>query len=932
MFRTNKENSIKIKNKKLDKEASFAAALILLLSFSALLCGLPIVAASNPPLQIPTYAYLAISPDPTGVGQTVFLVMWLHMAPPTAAGNGGDRWKAFTVDITKPNGQTERLGPVNSDPTGSTFLAYTPDQIGTYTFVFKYPGQVLSLNNPTNGLPGATSPYINDTFLPSQTTTTLKVQTKPVNPVEEYPLPTRFWTRPVAGDNVAWTSIESNWLRGGQSGGYNLWQAGTGPNSAHILWTKPIEFGGVVGGNWAQGMGETDSAVSDVGFYSGGSYEGRFTNAIIMGGLLYYSDPLGHSNGGGGYTCVDLKTGQVKWHSDTLNIFNNTVPSVNGIAVSLIPAPSFGQLYDYESPNQHGVTGGILWQSSSASGVTTWQGFDAYSGKWIFNETYVPTGTDIYTDDGELVRYVLSYNTTSNTGTVALWNNTQEQMGLHNGLGTTTNAWQWRPVGKSVNMSLAYTWNVTLPNLSGNSAPAIVQILPGDIILGRSSAISAGVGDKFTPDPYTIWAISDKAANRGQLLWKVSYPAPSGNLTRRFLTVPIDPVNRVFIMSDVETMQFLGYSLDTGRLLWGPTNIPMRAFQYYGGGEGGGQRGVLAYGNVYIQGYGGEVFCLNAKTGDLIWRFNDTDSGVDTPWGLRPIFIATIADGKVYAFNNEHSPNSPLYKGNCIYCIDAYTGKEIYKMLGWSGQTGGPGTSTAILADGVLTYYNYYDNQIYAVGKGPSATTVDAPMSGVTLGQKLVLRGTITDQSAGAKAAVANGEFALVPAMSDADQAHWMQYIYMDKPMPTNAAGVTVHLTAIDPNGNFQDLGNATSDTLGNFAISYSPPVTGLYKVTATFEGSASYYGSEAGTAFVVSEAAKQVVNPAVVPTSAAPTTPPQTAAPTATAIVTVAPTPSPVVVPPANAAPTVTYIAIGLAIIIIIIAAAAAITLRRRK
>lgn len=691
MFRTSIEKKRRIHSPKLVKETILATTLALMLSFSALFAALPMTAASTPPIQIPTYAYLAISPNPTGVSQSVFLVAWLHMAPPTAAGNAGDRWKAFTVDITKPNGQTQRLGPIDSDPTGSTFFSYIPDQIGTYTFVFKYPGQVLSLYNPTNGLPGATSTYINDTFLPSQTTATLTVQQQPITPVETYPLPTIFWTRPIAGDNLAWASIASNWLRGGQSGGYNLWQNGEGPNSAHILWTTPIELGGVVGGNWAQGMGITDSAVPDVGFYSGGSYEGRFTNAIIISGLLFYSEPLGHSNSGGGYTCVDLKTGQVKWHSDTLNVYNNSVPSVNNVAVSLIAAPSFAQLYDYESPNQHGVTGGILWQSSSASGVTTWQGFDAFTGKWIFNETAVPGGTEVYSDDGEIVRYVINYNITTNTGWMALWNNTQEQMGLHLGLGTTTNAWQWRPAGKSVNMSRAYSWNVTLPNLSGNSAPAIVQILPGDIILGRSSAIAAGVGDKFTPEPFTIWAISDKPSTRGQLLWKQSYPAPSANLTRRFLTVPIDPVNRVFIMSDVETMQFLGYSLYTGQLLWGPTNIPMRAYQYYGGGEGGGQRGVIAYGNVYIQGYGGEVFCLNSKNGNLVWKYNNTDSGIDTPWGLRPIFIAAIADGKVYAFNNEHSPNNPLYQGNSIYCIDAHTGKEIYKMLGVGRSNGRSG-------------------------------------------------------------------------------------------------------------------------------------------------------------------------------------------------------------------------------------------------
>jgi outer membrane protein assembly factor BamB len=676
-------------------------------------------------------------------------------------------------------------------------------------------------------------------------------------------------------------------------------------------------------------MGFQDGAVPQVGSYSGGSYEGRFTNALILNGLLFFPDPLGHSNNGGGYTAVDLKTGEVKWHSDTLNVFNNTVPSVNNVAVPLIPAPSFGQLYDYESPNQHGVTGGILWQSTTASGVTTWQGFDAFTGKWIFNETGVPGGTDVYSNDGELVRYVLSYSTASNTGWLALWNNTQEQMGLHLGLGTTTNAWQWRPAGKSVNMSNAYSWNVSLPNLSGNANPAIVQILPGDLILGRSSGIAAGVGDKFTPEPYTMWAISDKPSNRGQLLWKVSYPAPAANITRRFLTVPIDPLNRMFIMSDVETMQFLGYNLDTGQRIWGPTNIPMRAYQYYGGGEGGGQRGVIAYGNVYIQGYGGEIFCIDAKNGNLVWRYNNTEGGVDTPWGLRPIFIGAIADGKVYAFNNEHSPNSPLYLEQCVYCIDAFTGKEIYKMIGWAGQTGGPGTSTMVLADGVVVYYNYYDNRLYAVGKGPSKVTIDAPMTAASLGQKVVLRGSITDQSAGAKAAIASGEFSVVPCMSDADQAKWMEYIFMQKPKPANAKGVAVHLTATDPNGNFQDIGTATSDGFGNFAITWTPPVPGLYTVTAKFDGSESYYESESGTSFVVGDAAPA---PAVTPTPTSPLPTQPSTGPTPTPVSPTPVSPSPTVAPPpAAATPVETYIAIGVAVIVVI-AVAAALVLRKRK
>jgi hypothetical protein len=70
-----------------------------------------------------------------------------------------------------------------------------------------------------------------------------------------------------------------------------------------------------------------------------------------------------------------------------------------------------------------------------------------------------------------------------------------------------------------------------------------------------------------------------------------------------------------------------------------------------------------------------------------------------------------------------------------------------------------------------------------------------------------------------------------------------------------NAKGVTVHLTAIDPNNNFQDIGYVTTDIYGNYATLWTPPVPGLYVVTATFEGSNSYYGSSAETAFGVEEA-----------------------------------------------------------------------------
>ena len=281
---------------------------------------------------------------------------------------------------------------------------------------------------------------------------------------------------------------------------------------------------------------------------------------------------------------------------------------------------------------------------------------------------------------------------------------------------------------------------------------------------------------------------------------------------------PIDPVNRVWTTTTAEDMQYQGYSLADGSNMW-TTDIATRPMQFFGSGEGGGPRGVTAYGNIYVQGFGGEIFCYNAANGNLVWRFNNTNGGLETNWGLRPIFISAVADGKIYVFNNEHSPNAPLFRGNKVYALDAFTGEEIWSMFGWSGQTGGQGGSTAVLADGCLSYYNYYDNCMYVVGKGSSATTIAASPKISTFG-KVVIEGKVIDTSAGTK----DNE------QQQDSQTVFQQYLTQvwhngcntftcNQPAPTNVTGVEVTISVVDPNGNYYNVGTTTSDTSGNFKL-----------------------------------------------------------------------------------------------------------------
>ena len=58
-----------------------------------------------------------------------------------------------------------------------------------------------------------------------------------------------------------------------------------------------------------------------------------------------------------------------------------------------------------------------------------------------------------------------------------------------------------------------------------------------------------------------------------------------------------------------------------------------------------------------------------------------------------------------------------------------------------------------------------------------------------------------------------------VPAVSDASQSEWMLYVYKQFSQPTNATGVPVSIDAVDPNGNYIHLGDATSDSSGTIQL-----------------------------------------------------------------------------------------------------------------
>ena len=637
----------------------------------------------------------------------------------------------------------------------------------------------------------------------SNAETTLTVQEEQIANPPTYPLPTEYWTRPIEGQNTAWASVASNWLQSPQI--FNAYQPdGLAPNSAHVMWTKPYSFGGVVGGSY-----DNDG----VTYYSGSVYESKFNYPIIMNGLLFYTLARGNDGSGGGYACVDLRTGEELW-------WQNYTSSSGGMMSSVI---SFGQLLDFEAANQHGVIpNGYLWAVSGGKANV----YDSLTGNWLFTLTDVPSGTLVYGANGEITQYVL--NTAGKW--LALWNSsTVQDFGGGGAFGTV--AASWRPVGKTANASTAYSWNSTIPALPAGST--IWQVFPGDLVLGTTS----------TTTDYTVWAISLKPDSRGALLWTKDYALPSGNITRSRGVV--DPVNRVFIMFDKETISYTGYSIDNGNKLWGPTpsENPWNMYGWI-------RDRSTAYGKLFTAGYSGEVHCYDTKDGSLLWNYN-ASSGLASPYLNYPLTLEAIADGKIYVGTTEHSSNAPYWKGSQIRCLNATTGEEIWTLASTSSANG------AAIADGYYVNLNYYDMQMYCIGKGPTQTTVSAPNLAASSGQSVIIRGTVTDISAGTEqneqaARFPNG----VPVASEVSMKDWMGYVYQQKSLPTNFTGVQVTINVIDSNGNYRTIGTTTTDENGAYSLQWMPDIEGMYKVMASFAGTNGYWPSHSETSFAVDPAA----------------------------------------------------------------------------
>ncbi len=813
-----------MKNQKNHISSAIALVLVLILSASALIAIVPVASAAV--VQIETNAYVMLSPNPVGIGQQV-LVSYRIDKVRIGATDITNHFEGFSVTITKPDGTTETKGPLGVDSTSGSWFTFTPTQVGTYTFQTHFPAQWA------NGT-AASGPY-NYLYKASDSSIVpLTVQQNPIEGIPNNPLPTNAWTRPINAENKNWDTIADNWLMrcyDTPNRGFCMTCAvspyTSAPNSAHILWSKPIIFGGEAGGKFI-----------DASYYTGLSYE-QFYTPLILEGRIIYTDHGPTTTTPFGTRILDLYTGEEIMFLDGVDII-------------------FAQVLKIDNPNEHGLIA-YLWSTSGRSPNAVLNMYDAFSGRQILTVENVTWGglggfnggPTTFGPKGEILSY--SFTGTGGNQKLVCWNSSKA---IYSRGGIDT----WSPAyGSTIDGNRGIEYEVAIPNIPGLSISAVHE----GYILAQARDTN-----RF---PYVYTDVGINAAT-GQILWTKDRT----EIYQAFFAQATSIHDGMYVMRDEGKMVTYAYSIQTGNQLWVTDPLPngWGIFEY--------QRDI-AYGKVYTTGYTGAVRAYDATTGQLAWEYDMGSAGYETVYGTWPTYNGfTIADNKIFLSNDEHSPDSVLWRGGKLYALSTNDGSVVWSIAGMM--------RNPVVSDGLLTALNSYDGQVYTFGKGPSATTVTAPDVVVSQGTGVMIKGSVTDQSPGQKN---------TPAVADESMSAWMEYLYMQRPMPSNVKGVQVVLTAIDPNGITQNIGTVTTDMSGNFGFMWTPSATGQYQIKATFMGTNSYSSSYATTYVGIGSASSSA---------------------------------SPSVAPPPEAAPSTDIYIIVAAVAVIIVVAAVAVVLRKRK
>ncbi|MGB9960489.1 MAG: PQQ-binding-like beta-propeller repeat protein [Candidatus Bathyarchaeales archaeon] len=754
----------------------------------------------TPNATLTPLACLNIRPNPVGLNQIFLVNMWTAPAP----GANRKHWN-YTLTITKPNGSKVVIVMDSYVADGTAWFEYIADQEGEWKFKFDFLGTYYPAGRyyngyivtNTSGTLYTESVYYQPSSSPEVTLTVKKDYVALSWP--ESPLPTDYWTRPVSPENREWWVIMGNYPWHGQAPGpfgekalavwdelYPGCSKYWNPRQFFTPYVQGPESPHIV---WKRQV--------DLGGIVGGAFGLEYFTWPVSGGPM----PSIIFQGRGYITltkafngkvqnvwqCYDLRTGEVYWE-----LIGVTPPTVIEYSVQAATVP--GEQPRRETPNLVYIGGGYLVK------------YNPFTGAVARNESISPLTTGTYYRNG----YVLSVQ---DLGAAAAPNRYR----LIN----------WTTLGTATTFKSRIKTNISWP----------LSTLPGTVDFSVNIAVniaSITVGGAYLKQNVTAYDLKT-----GAKLWSkiINEPPYSGGCN-------VADHGKVAVLSAYG--YYVGFDLLSGDQVWKSDTM-----DYPWDECGWGVYSVRsAYGMFFREAMSG-VYAFNWTNGKIVWKFEApalfpyeaeyTGRNGTTVYPFNSHSI--IADGKLYVYNGEHSPDTPLNRGYGTYCVNVTTGELIWKIMiqgrAWGGTAG-----DLIVADGYLSLTST-DGYLYVIGKGKSQTTVAVSQDVVSKGSTVLVKGSVLDMSPAQPG---------TPCVSKESMSTWMEYLH--KQMPINGVygnatiiGVPVTLTAIGDDGSYIDIGTVVTDGYsGTFAVSWTPPEEGTYRIVASFAGDDSYGSSSAAT------------------------------------------------------------------------------------
>ncbi len=773
--------------------------------------SVPLPSGVTANLTLDTIPHMSFRPNPVGVGQNVLINLWIQ--PPLHVARYFK--DAFKVTMTAPDG-TQTSKTTSSYRADSTaWMEFAPDKVGNWTLKFDFLGAYFPAgnytiyqgaffydpNNPVVNFP--TSVY----YKPSSYEAKLIVQQEQVPGWPISPLPTDYWTRPVSPENREWWQVLGNYPSTGFVGGGELWPNDTNiysgcntysyaytpyaqaPNSAHIVWKRVGAFGGLYGPGFGQDSMTSGGGTPSI-IYQGRCYQSLTKVAQVNVNGIYYDQPTTV------WQCYDLRTGEVYWEQ-------TGVPAAQWIIYepgwAEVPGgdPSFGRnAYLATIQNLGGTAGGRLIK------------YNPYTGAVAQNISIAPFTSGTYWGCSDNAYFY----SVQNIGNITNPNYRLINWTAHGDAG---------PSGSTINLSLRVVTNTSWPWASLGTVD-----YEAGYAVSTLGITNPATGQGTASVSMDTWIMGARLSD-GQLLYNKSTGVGWG-------TFPASCADHGKFAARFNDGHWHCFDMATGSQVWTSedTTFPWGTFGCYGS---------QSYGGMLISNQYDGVAAFDWNTGKLSWFYQykvqypyENPYEDNYPWFTG---VGQIADGKLYTYNTEHTTTQPVTRDWRMHCINITTGEPIWSIDG--------SMSPGALADGYLTASNTYDGYMYIFGKGKSATTVTAPDKAINLGESLVIKGTVLDQSPAAPG---------TPCVSDESMSDWMAYLHLQRPMPNNATGVPVTLDVLDANGNYRTIDTLTTDASGTFSYMWQPDIPGKYTIIATFAGTESYGSSWAQTAFGVTE------------------------------------------------------------------------------